>query len=59
MFYSAVLLLLYKIIEYPVLNSEAAIGKILSEYKRESFYLASKFPGYDLANIDKVEEILF
>ncbi len=38
-------------------NSEAAIGKILSEYKRESFYLASKFPGYDLANIDKVEEI--
>lgn len=38
--------------------SETVIGKILSKYPRESFYLASKFPGYDLSNMDKVEEIL-
>lgn len=38
-------------------NSEIVVGKILSEYPRDSFYLASKFPGYDLANMDKVEEI--
>ena len=38
-------------------NSELVMGDILSKYPRESFYLASKFPGYDLANIGKVEEI--
>ena len=38
-------------------NSELAAGKILSRYPRESYYLASKFPGYDLSNMDKVEEI--
>ena len=38
-------------------NSELAMGKALKNYPRESFYLASKFPGYDLANMDKVEEI--
>ncbi len=38
-------------------RSEPAIGEILSEYPRESFYLASKFPGYDLSNMSKVEEI--
>ena len=38
-------------------NSEPVIGEILSEYPRESFYLATKFPGYDLENMDKVEEI--
>ena len=38
-------------------QSETVIGKILSKYPRESFYLATKFPGYDLANMDKVEEI--
>ena len=37
--------------------SEPTVGKILSAYPRDSFYLATKFPGYDLANIDKVEEI--
>lgn len=37
--------------------SEIAVGKILSKYPRESFYLATKFPGYDLSNMDKVEEI--
>lgn len=38
-------------------SSEPVMGEILSAYPRESYYLASKFPGYDLANMDKVEEI--
>ena len=38
-------------------NSETVMGKILKEYPRESYYLADKFPGYDLSNMDKVEEI--
>ncbi len=38
-------------------NSELVMGRILKEYPRDSFYLASKFPGYDLANMPKVEEI--
>ena len=38
-------------------QSENAVGKILSKYPRDSFYLASKFPGYDLANMGKTEEI--
>ncbi len=38
-------------------QSEIAMGQVLNEYPRSSFYLASKFPGYDLANIDLVEEI--
>ncbi len=38
-------------------NSELVMGKLLERYPRESFYLASKFPGYDLSNMDKVEEI--
>lgn len=38
-------------------NSEIVMGKILAKYPRDSFYLASKFPGYDLANMNKVEEI--
>ncbi len=38
-------------------NSETVMGKILSKYPRESFYLATKFPGYDLSNMDKVEQI--
>ena len=33
------------------------MGEALSRYPRESFYLADKFPGYDLSNMDKVEEI--
>jgi len=37
--------------------SEAAMGKALSRYDRDTFYLADKFPGYDLSNMDKVEEI--
>ena len=38
-------------------NSEYVLGKALSRYPRESFYLATKFPGYDPANWSKVEEI--
>ena len=38
-------------------NSELVMGKALSRYPRESFYLATKFPGYDAANWGKVEEI--
>ncbi len=38
-------------------NSELVMGKVLSKYSRDSFYLATKFPGYDLSNMDKVEEI--
>lgn len=38
-------------------NSETVMGRILAKYPRDSFYLASKFPGYDLDNMDKVEEI--
>lgn len=38
-------------------NSELVLGKILSGYPRESYYLATKFPGYDLSNMGKVEEI--
>ena len=38
-------------------HSELTVGKLLADYPRESFYLASKFPGYDLRNMGKVEEI--
>lgn len=38
-------------------NSELAMGKALSRHPRESFYLATKFPGYDLSNMPKVKEI--
>ena len=38
-------------------QSEPIVGKILSKYPRESFYLATKFPGYDLGNMGKAEEI--
>ena len=38
-------------------NSELAAGQCLSAYPRESYYLASKFPGYDNSNMPKVKEI--
>ena len=38
-------------------NSETVIGKALSRYPREKYYLATKFPGYDLSNMPKVREI--
>lgn len=37
--------------------SEIVMGKLLSAYPRKTYYLASKFPGYDLNNMNKVEEI--
>lgn len=38
-------------------NSERVAGKFLSRYPRETYYLASKFPGYDNSNMPKVKEI--
>ncbi|MCM1149098.1 MAG: aldo/keto reductase [Butyricicoccus sp.] len=38
-------------------NSELVMGEALAKYPRESFYLADKFPGYDLSNMPKVQEI--
>lgn len=38
-------------------NSELVVGKLLVKYPRDSFYLASKFPGYSLSNMGKTEEI--
>ena len=38
-------------------QSEIVMGKALNRYPRDRFYLATKFPGYDLSNMDKVEEI--
>lgn len=38
-------------------QSEIVVGELLSKYDRDSFYIASKFPGYDLGNMPKVKEI--
>lgn len=38
-------------------QSEIVTGKILADYDRESYYLATKFPGYDLKNIKNKEQI--
>ena len=38
-------------------NSELVMGRALSRYPRDSFYVATKFPGYDPSNWGKVEEI--
>lgn len=38
-------------------NSETVIGNALKRYPRDSFFLTTKFPGYDLSNMDKVETI--
>ncbi len=38
-------------------NSETVMGKALSRYPRDRYYLATKFPGYDLSNMPKVKEI--
>ncbi len=38
-------------------NSEIVLGRALSKYPREKYYLADKFPGYDLANMAKVATI--
>ena len=38
-------------------NSELVVGELLKNYDRKDFYIASKFPGYDLSNMTKVKEI--
>ena len=38
-------------------NSELVLGQALRRYPRNSFYLATKFPGYDLSNMNQVETI--
>ncbi|MCQ2501638.1 MAG: aldo/keto reductase [Lachnospiraceae bacterium] len=38
-------------------NSELTAGKFLSRYPRDTYYLATKFPGYDNSNMPKVKEI--
>ena len=38
-------------------NSETVMGKALARYPRDSFYVATKFPGYDASNWSKVREI--
>ena len=38
-------------------NSERVLGKCLSAYPRGSYYFATKFPGYSLANMPRVCEI--
>ncbi|MDY2629650.1 MAG: aldo/keto reductase [Lachnospiraceae bacterium] len=38
-------------------QSELVVGELLKAYERDTFYLASKFPGYDLSNMTKVKEI--
>lgn len=38
-------------------RSEVVLGKALRPYPRGSYYLADKFPGYDLSNMDKVRPI--
>lgn len=38
-------------------NSELVMGEALKKHPRKSFCLATKFPGYDLGNMSKVNEI--
>ena len=38
-------------------NSELVVSKSLGKYPRDSYYFATKFPGYDLSNFPKVKEI--
>ena len=38
-------------------KSETVVGDALAKHDRGSFYLATKFPGYDLSNFGKHEEI--
>lgn len=42
---------------YHMGNSETVLGNILKNYPRANFYLADKFPGYDLSNMPRVAEI--
>ena len=40
-------------------NAETALGEVLKDYDRESFFLTDKFPGFNVENLMKVEEIFF
>lgn len=42
---------------YHEFNSEIVIGKLLKKYPRESYFLATKFPGLNFASNGKPEEI--
>ncbi len=42
---------------YHMGQSEAVMGRVLSKFPRDKFYLATKFPGYDINNMGKVKEI--
>ena len=37
--------------------SEISVGEALKRHKRDEFYLATKFPGYDVSNMGKAPEI--
>ena len=38
-------------------TSEGVMGRALTRHPRDSYYLATKFPGYDVSNFGKHEEI--
>ena len=38
-------------------TSEVILGRSLAKYDRNSYYVADKFPGYDISNFGKHEEI--
>ncbi len=38
-------------------NSEIAMGKFLAKYPRDSYYLATKFPGYDPSSFENAKNI--
>lgn len=38
-------------------NSEILLGKFLREYPRDSYYIATKFPGWDEESVGKVKEV--
>lgn len=38
-------------------HSEEVLGEALRRFPREDYYIATKFPGYDLSNMPKVKEI--
>ena len=38
-------------------QSEVVLGRSLARHPRDSYYLADKFPGYDLSNMGRVKEI--
>ena len=38
-------------------QSEIVMGKVLRQYPRDSYYIATKFPGYDVSNMERVKEI--